>query len=141
MILAEAERIAKLKSDEIVIVAGVTGSIPATVTLMRAVAARPSGAIVLPGLDQSLDDESWNEIAPDHPEHPQFGLKKLLDGLGIERRDGANACPAPRSMPSATRDAAFFSEAMRPSATTARWHRFAAKPIARSSKARCPASR
>ena len=60
LILAEADRIAKLKPDEVVIVAGVTGSIPSTVTLMRAVAAHPSGAIVLPALDHSLDEESWN---------------------------------------------------------------------------------
>ncbi len=38
------------------IVAGVTGSIPATVELMRAVARLPHGAIVLPGLDLHLDD-------------------------------------------------------------------------------------
>ena len=126
LILAEAERIANLKSDEIVIVAGVTGSIPATVTLMRAVAARPSGAIVLPGLDQFLDDASWNEIAPHHPEHPQFGLKKLLDGLGIERRDVHTLAGAEVDAERHTRSA-FFSEAMRPAAGTARWHRFAAE--------------
>lgn len=85
LILAEADRISKLDPDEIVIVAGITGSIPATVKLMGAVAARPSGAIVLPALDQWLDEASWNAIVPSHPEHPQFGLKKLLDGLGVER--------------------------------------------------------
>ena len=125
-ILAEAERIANLKSDEIVIVAGVTGSIPATVTLMRAVAARLPGAIVLPGLDLFLDDESWKEIAPDHPEHPQFGLKKLLDGLGIERRDVQHARGAEVDAERHTRSA-FISEAMRPAAGTAQWHRFAAE--------------
>jgi ATP-dependent helicase/nuclease subunit B len=125
LILAEAGRIAKLKPEEIVIVAGVTGSIPATVTLMRAVIARSSGAIVLPALDQNLDDESWNKIVPHHPEHPQFGLRKLLDGLGVARGDV-------RSLPGSDADgvrnvrAAFFSEAMRPSQTTALWHRYAA---------------
>lgn len=124
-ILAEAERIAKLRPEEIVIVAGVTGSIPATVSLMRAVAAHDQGAVVLPALDTVLDDESWNQIAPDHPEHPQFGLKKLLDGLGIARSDV-------RELPGIEVDAArrtrsaFFSEAMRPAVTTAHWHAFAA---------------
>jgi ATP-dependent helicase/nuclease subunit B len=125
LILAEADRIAKLKPDDVVIVAGVTGSIPATVTLMRAVASHASGAVVLPALDQSLDEASWNVIAPKHPEHPQFGLKKLLDGLGVARTEvttlpGAEVDVARRSR------SAFFSEAMRPSATTARWHQFAA---------------
>ena len=126
LILAEAERISKLKSDEVVIVAGVTGSIPATVTLMRAVAARPSGAIVLPGLDQSLDDDSWDKIAPEHPEHPQFGLKKLLDELGIKRTE-VRALPGAEPDTARHSRATFFSEAMRPSATTALWHSFAAK--------------
>ena len=119
LILAEAERISKLKSDDVVIVAGVTGSIPATVTLMRAVVARPSGAIVLPGLDQSLDDESWDKIAPEHPEHPQFGLKKLLDELGIKRTE-VQALPGAEPDTARQSRATFFSEAMRPSATTAR---------------------
>lgn len=125
LILAEADRISRLKPDEIVIVAGVTGSIPSTVTLMRAVAAHASGAIVLPALDRSLDDESWNEI-PNHPEHPQFGLRKLLDGLGISRDDVATL-PNADVEAARTDRAAFFSEAMRPSATTARWHEFTAK--------------
>jgi ATP-dependent helicase/nuclease subunit B len=124
LILAEAERITKLRPDEIVIVAGITGSIPATVELMRAVAARSSGAIVLPALDQTLDDTSWEAIVPNHPEHPQFGLKKLLDALGVERS-------AVRILPGIAIDTesrtrtAFVSEAMRPSSSTDQWHRYA----------------
>lgn len=123
-ILAEADRISKLKPEETVIVAGVTGSIPATVSLMSAVASRAAGAVVLPALDTFLDEESWNLVSA-HPEHPQFGLKKLLDGLGITRSDvkelpGAGIDPPRRAR------SAFFSEAMRPAATTARWHEFAA---------------
>jgi ATP-dependent helicase/nuclease subunit B len=125
LILAEAKRIANLKRDEVVIVAGVTGSIPATVELMRAVIARSSGAIVLPALDQTLDEASWNTIVPDHPEHPQFGLKKLLDGLGVDRSAMRTLPAAEPDAPSRAR-AAFFTEAMRPSASTDKWHRYAA---------------
>jgi ATP-dependent helicase/nuclease subunit B len=125
LILAEVDRVAKLKPEDVVIIAGVTGSIPATVTLMRAVANHPSGAVVLPALDQSLDEESWGKIVPDHPEHPQFGLKKLLNGLGIARCD-VKELPGPGVEPARHARSAFFSEAMRPSATTARWHQFAA---------------
>ena len=46
------------------IVAGVTGSIPATATLMRAVAGLPQGAIVLPGLDLDLDDDKLGRASP-----------------------------------------------------------------------------
>jgi len=128
LILAEAERIANLKPEEIVIVAGVTGSIPATVELMRAVIARPAGAIVLPALDQSLDDAGWNSIVSDqaeHPEHPQFGLRKLLDNLGTARSEVRTLPGSEPGSESRTRTA-FFSEAMRPSATTNLWHRYAA---------------
>ncbi len=124
LILAEAERIAKLPPGAPVIVAGVTGSIPATVTLMRAVAALPNGAIVLPALDLTLDEASWQSIGPNHPEHPQFGLKKLLDQLGVARTDVTTLKGAAPSKRLAAR-AALVSEAMRPSATTERWHHFA----------------
>lgn len=124
VILDEAKRIAAKPLGAPVIVAGITGSIPATVELMRAVLARDGGAIVLPALDQALDDASWDMIVPDHPEHPQFGLKKLLDGLGVARGDVALL---PGITANSARDgrAAFISEAMRPSATTAAWHDYA----------------
>ncbi|MEQ1711200.1 MAG: double-strand break repair protein AddB, partial [Hyphomicrobium sp.] len=129
LIAAEARRLTDAPPASPVIVAGVTGSIPATAGLMRAVMDLPQGAIVLPGLDQALEDDGWTAITPQaaddpgHPEHPQFGLKRLLDRLGLDRRDIG-------VLPGATPDAlsqqrtAFISEAMRPSATTARWHTY-----------------
>ena len=127
VILAEAKRLTAAPPGSWpsrcapVIVAGITGSIPATVTLMKAVLSRPDGAIVLPALDQTLDNESWNKIVPAHPEHPQFGLKKLLDGLGVRREDVALL---PGIEADDNRDArnALISEVLRPSATTERWH-------------------
>ena len=106
------------------IVAGVTGTDPEATELMRVVAALPNGALVLPALDHTLDDESWALIDA-HPEHPQFGLKKLIDGLGLSRADvrplgGAERSPAERARWS------LACEAMRPAATTERWHSFTA---------------
>lgn len=120
-ILAEAARLASAPPPGPVIVAGVTGSVPATVELMRQVARLPQGAIVLPGLDTHLDDESWAQIVPEHPEHPQFGLKTLLDRLGLKRGDvrlltGTETSAAQRAR------ADLVAEAMRPSGTTGRWH-------------------
>lgn len=124
VIRAEANRLATSPPDAPVIVAGVTGSIPATVELMRAVAGLPQGAIVLPALDTDLDAESWSTIGPEHPEHPQFGLKKLLDQLGCERsavqRLGEHASEAARAR------SRLIAEAMRPAGTTERWEAFAA---------------
>lgn len=129
-IIAEAERIAKLgDAAPPIIVAGVTGSIPATVGLMRAVAGKRNGAIVLPALDTDLDDESWNAITPrppefaGHPEHPQFALKKLLDRLGVRRGD-VETIAAAKPDRGLQRRAGFFSEAMRPSTTTEKWRTY-----------------
>ena len=45
------------------IAAGSTGSMPATAKLLATIAALPYGALVLPGLDMTLDHESWALIA------------------------------------------------------------------------------
>jgi ATP-dependent helicase/nuclease subunit B len=131
LILAEAKRLERNPPAGPVIVAGVTGSIPATVSLMRAVAALPNGAIVLPSLDLSLDHASWQMIysadpkQPRHPEHPQYGLKKLLDDLGASRAD-VTLLPGVKPAPTTTIRNAFISEAMRPSASTEKWHAYTA---------------
>jgi ATP-dependent helicase/nuclease subunit B len=91
---------------------------------MRVVAQLPNGAIVLPGLDHGLDDLGWAAVS-EHPEHPQFGLAKLLSALHIDRADvevlrGSDAEAAARPR------AAIISEAMRPASTTDHWHQFTA---------------
>jgi ATP-dependent helicase/nuclease subunit B len=143
LIRAEAERLSRAPSAGPVIVAGVTGSIPASAALMRVVAGLDNGAIVLPGLDTHLDDESWQAIRPDtegergpprtaameHPEHPQFGLKKLIEAIGVRREDVAEL-PGCRSDGPTSARLAFVSEALRPAATTEKWHHFLARASA-----------
>lgn len=135
-ILAEAERMRVVPPASPVIVAGVTGSIPATKELMRVVSRLPAGAVVVPGLDVSLDEESWQAITPvsaageqafsgrGHPEHPQFGLKLLLDGLGVTRSDVGVIEPE-ASRPAATARQRLISEALRPASTIGKWQTFA----------------
>ncbi len=120
----EAVRIDKGERGPFV-VAGSTASIPAVAELVAAIARRPDGAVVLPGLDRDLDEISWDvieggklagaEIDPS-PGHPQFGLRRLLEKLGIARGDiqvlGSPACSERER---------FLSEAFRPAATTDRW--------------------
>ena len=65
-----------------VIAAGSTGSQPATRELLTVIAGLPQGAVVLPGLDREIDDESWQKL---DPTHPQFGLRELLGALDCER--------------------------------------------------------
>jgi ATP-dependent helicase/nuclease subunit B len=100
-----------------VIAAGSTGSIPATADLLALVATLPTGQVVLPGLDRHTDAAAWDEL---EPSHPQYGLKRLLERIGIERRevedwpcDGIAATPPSR--------AALIAEALRPAGSTDAW--------------------
>ena len=126
LVLEEARRLRDSPPAAPVIVAGVMSSAPAVTELLRAVAALPCGAIVLPGLDQALDEESWQAILPAHPEHPQFGMRKLLAALGVARGE---VLPLPGPGPRRVEQvrARLVSEAMRPARTTERWHRYAAE--------------
>lgn len=104
-----------------VIAAGSTGSIPATADLLAVVAASPRGAVVLPGLDRTLDARSWAAIAADQT-HPQYGLAQLLARIGADRDEVADwpaAADVGRESPASR--AALASEALRPADTTDAW--------------------
>ncbi|MEQ8246610.1 MAG: double-strand break repair protein AddB [Alphaproteobacteria bacterium] len=104
-----------------VVAAGSTGSVPATANLLGAIAAMPNGALILPGLDQRLDDAAWQMI---EQTHPQFGMKQLLERLGVDRADVAHWDRG------AEDHARFqlFSEVMRPAGSTDQWHRMRGLP-------------
>ena len=127
LIRAEAARLAR-KRDGPVIAAGSTGSIPATAELITTIARLPHGAVVLPGLDTDLDEQSWRLIAGDDakgvapaPAHPQFALQALLARIGIAR-DAVVNLAEPGSRERVT------SEVLRPAAATERWRQDAADP-------------
>lgn len=124
LILAEAQRLAAHPPTAPLIVAGVTGSVPATATLMRTVARLPLGAIVLPGLDSHLDDESYARVTQGQHEHPQFGLARLVAQLGCTRAD---VVPLPGCDLTAARTERnrLVAEMMRPSGTMTGWRRLA----------------
>jgi ATP-dependent helicase/nuclease subunit B len=121
---AERRRLAAAPPRAPVIVAGVAAADAMAVDLIRAVLALPNGALVLPALDLTLEQESWAAIGA-HPEHPQFGLKRLLDALGLSRRDVIPLGATPASAGRAPRWA-LVCESMRPAGTTEAWHRFTA---------------
>ncbi len=122
LMAAETERLLSNPPEYPVIAAGSTATRPATAALLKAVAMLPNGAVVLPGLDLDLDEDSWHEIAGPvpHPEHPQFGMNQFLTRLGMTRADvmalGSTA------MEGRVR---IISEAMRPAGTTQKWPGFA----------------
>jgi ATP-dependent helicase/nuclease subunit B len=123
--LIDAEMRRLSDGSQPLIAAGSTGSMPATAKLLAAIAQMPHGAVVLPGLDTDLDEESWREIASHEGEknataavHPQFAMHALLDRIGIKRaavKQLATPGPHGREM--------LVSEALRPATTTDRWQR------------------
>ena len=117
LIAAETIRLAATPGP--LIAAGSTGSIPATRDLLAMVARHPRGALVLPGLDTDLDEPSWRAIGgagegAAHA-HPQYGLKRLIDHVGIDRETVEVVAP-----PAGHGREAIVSDAMRPAATTDR---------------------
>lgn len=114
-----------------VIAAGSTGSIPATADLLKTIAHMQQGLVVLPGLDRDLDDETWAKVdLPDNdrddsgttPGHPQYGLKRLIDHIGILRADVRQIGGIDDSSAGHARvREKLISEALRPAASTDRW--------------------
>ena len=102
-----------------IIAAGSTGSLPATARLLNVISRLPNGAVVLPGLDLAMEEESWN-VVENEPTHPQYASKGLLSTLGITRG-------LVQPFPDCVEDEAgtarrwLAREIMRPSATTERW--------------------
>lgn len=70
-----------------VIAAGSTGSIPATAQLLKTILSLPEGAVILPGLDQTLPDKAWDFVKEGHP---QATLKQLLGQLEYSRQNVQN---------------------------------------------------
>lgn len=104
-----------------VIIAGSTGSIPATKMLMTAVLAHAEGALVLPGLDLDLPARVWERV---EETHPQFGLKTLLTGLEVERSDVALWPTATSVDAGLAARRSILSQAMLPADTTEGWLTF-----------------
>ncbi|MCX7864351.1 MAG: double-strand break repair protein AddB, partial [Novosphingobium sp.] len=124
-----------------VIAAGVTSASPALAQLLRVIADLPNGAVILPDLDLSLDEESWKSLGSagkpeaendppfgrdDAVTHPQYHLKLLLNRMGISRgevrrwhRSGPAAAPPERSRA--------ISNLFLPSSGSARWFDLPAK--------------
>jgi len=115
---ALAKRLAEHPPNGPVIAAGSTGSIPATAELLGVIARLPNGAVVLPGLDRELDEDSWDRLDPGHP---QFALKQLLQRIDLAREDVADWTA---STVSSTRER-ILREVLRPAPTTDAWRALA----------------
>lgn len=123
LIDAETARLKLQPPPGPVIAAGSTGSIPATARLLAEIARLPMGAVVLPGLDKQLDNNAWDKLAdisdtPSVVGHPQFGLRKLMSTIGVER-SAVDVIGV--ETPALAARSALVSQAMRPAETTDLW--------------------
>lgn len=101
-----------------VIAAGSTGSIPATADLLACIRDLPQGALVLPGLDRTLPDDARERL---EPTHPQYGMVRLLHGLGLTPRQVGDWPLAPDLASPSEARARLASLAFAPAEDTIRW--------------------
>jgi ATP-dependent helicase/nuclease subunit B len=127
LIAADAARLATLKGP--VIAAGSTGSMPTTAMFLNAVAKHPNGAVVLPGLETSLEEDAWQSIAGARDadgkytsspawSHPQYALNNLLTHVFGIKRETVKLL----GVPARNGREVLASEAMRPANSSAKWH-------------------
>ena len=126
LLALEAAWLTKQPPADPYIVAGVSGSIPATARLMQVVAGLPQGAVVLSGLDQTLPDDAWAVVHPGAPSHPQFRLAALMSSLGIARGDVKELPRLAPTEPNRNRTR-FIGEALRPASATVAWRNIATR--------------
>lgn len=109
------------KTERKIVVAGTTATFPLLKELVETVRNLPNGEVYLYGVDNCLDDKSWEDVDENHP---QFELKELLDYLKISRSSliqiGGKDF-SPREM--------FVAEAMRPATSSAHWRQLSSQPI------------
>jgi ATP-dependent helicase/nuclease subunit B len=114
-----ARRWREVPPNQPVVAAGITSASPALARLLRTIADLPNGAVILPDLDLSLDQDIWDGLGSagipgeaggppfgerDTLTHPQYHLKLLLNRMGVNRaevdpwhRAGLAAAPPERS--------------------------------------------
>jgi len=127
LVVAEADRLRRERPADPVIIAGSTGSVPATTRLIAAVRGLPRGAVVLPGLDTDLDPAGWDAIETGEglsktiaQGHPQAILHRLLGPTGLDLpRTRVAILGEPGAVPRAR--ATLLSQALRPAETTEAW--------------------
>lgn len=110
-----------------VLAAGITGTVPCVARLLATVARLPQGCVVVPGLDRTLDEPAWQAIGPSHP---QYGLKRLLELMAVERV-AVRSWPVRTDAGGPTARAELWCQVLRPADTTEAWrHEAVLEPAA-----------
>lgn len=105
------------ESNDPIIMAGSTGSIPSTRHFIRTIGNRNNGHAIFPAIDMIMDEKTWFEVGEGHP---QYLLKNLLSFCAITRDDITN-------LTNHNNDNRLYlmSEMMRPAITTDKWQSLA----------------
>ncbi|MDB5642645.1 MAG: addB [Hyphomicrobiales bacterium] len=126
----EIARLGRQDAGAPVIAIGSTGTNRATARLLAAIARLDQGAVVLPGLDRTLDETAWRMIDGDAEHgvdpaasHPQAALHRLLPTLGVSREDIAELGAPDAALETRI---ALLAEAFRPADTTESWAAYTA---------------
>jgi len=94
-----AQSLDKLSTLPFIAAVGVTTSAPAIAYLLRYLARHDNGMVILPHVDQMMEENVWQSLGPHEKNeenlrvlpsiesHPQFHLKALLDRMGFARSD------------------------------------------------------
>lgn len=82
VIQIQAEHWQQNKPKNPVFAVGFNDGTPAIQSLLQAVAKMPQGTLIMQGIDLGMDEQSWGQITP---VHPQYIMKETLKGLNINR--------------------------------------------------------
>lgn len=107
----------RLPPSQLMLAAGSTASQPATAEWLRAISLLPQGIVVLPGLDQELEEQSWVNL---EPSHPQYHMAQFLKRCQMGREQVEEWAPASSATFAASRNK-IISEIMRPAASADQW--------------------
>lgn len=121
IVMALANAWAEAPPRDPIIIAGSTGSRGTTQILMRAVAALPQGAVILPGFDRDMPESAWNSLDSSpvpQEDHPQYRFLPLMRALGLMPQDVRCWSAAPAPDPARN---ALISLSLRPAPVTDRW--------------------
>ncbi|WP_069298513.1 double-strand break repair protein AddB [Neptunicoccus sediminis] len=118
--LAFAAKWAETPPEHPVLAIGSTGSRGETALFMRAVAALPQGAVVLPGLDRALSVENWDALSAESVslDNPQSALAHFCKQAGVALGDIADWATDSPANPARN---ALVSLALRPAPFTDQW--------------------
>ena len=136
-IRARAEAWRAAPPQDLVVIAGSTGSVPATRELMKTVLTLPQGHLVLPGLDGAMEAEEWEALTEQAGAeqddqtlamHPQFQLAHLLKGLDAVRENVRPWVEGTTGNPARER---LLREVMRLTSYSQKWYDLRAAPLPR----------